>query len=227
MNEAVAVSRNVSACQLPGAFFGWVITFGSGIKGSEILSYGFSLADHRLFPDSLEEIESRLGADFIVADESSPETVPLEGLPPRTIRITRKTSVGLKTGAAAPKGDSAGVATADELRCLEYARSTVFRPDANIRGFLLKADIGPISFGHVYGDDSRESGEFCRFTAIGVDSRVGYEIVRVAEGGAYCIVSYADYAKDRGLRFLREHIAANPDHYAALAAKWSESATES
>lgn len=104
---------------------------------------------------------------------------------------------------------------------LNFARRKAFLPAARVAGFLVNADIGPISWGELHGADQQPGDEFVRFEAVGVDHRNGYELVRTADGAAYVVVTYADHAKVRGLTHLREHIAANPDWYAArVAATW-------
>ncbi|MFC5550281.1 hypothetical protein [Massilia aerilata] len=100
---------------------------------------------------------------------------------------------------------------------IQYVQSFPFAPDARIAGCLTKADIGPTSYGFLHGADLPPGENFVTFEAIGVDSRGGYEIVRSAAGVAYVIVTYAPHARARGLHHLKDHIGANPDHYAARA----------
>ena len=109
---------------------------------------------------------------------------------------------------------SSELSQADHLG-IQYATSFPFAPGAQVAAYLIKADIGPISYGHLYGTDLAPGANFVTFEAIGVDLRRGYDIVRTAAGVAYVIVTYASHARERGLSHLREHIGANPDHYAA------------
>jgi hypothetical protein len=109
---------------------------------------------------------------------------------------------------------SSELSQADHLG-IQYVTSFPFAPDARVAGYLIKADIGPTSYGHLYGTDLPPGANFVAFEAIGVDSRGGYDIVRTAAGVAYVIVTYASHARERGLSHLKEHIGANPDHYAA------------
>lgn len=104
-----------------------------------------------------------------------------------------------------------------EKRGLDYVRSFPFAPDARISGYLIRADISPVSFGYLHGADLSADHSFVRFEAVGIDSRGGYDIVRSAIGVAYVIVTYAPHARMRGLHHLKDHIGANPDHYAARA----------
>lgn len=103
---------------------------------------------------------------------------------------------------------------AEELG-LQYVQSFPFAPDARVAGYLIKADIGPISYGYLHGTDLPPGENYVTFEAIGVDSRGGYEMVRAATGVAYVIVTYAPHARERGLGHLKDHIGANPDYYAA------------
>lgn len=112
---------------------------------------------------------------------------------------------------------SSDAPSAAEKRGLEYVRTFPFAPDARVSGYLLKADIGPVSFGYLHGADSHAEHSFVRFEAIGIDSRGGYDIVRSAAGVGYVIVTYAPHARKCGLNHLKDHIGANPDHYAARA----------
>lgn len=107
-----------------------------------------------------------------------------------------------------------GLSPAEQLG-IEYVASFPFASDARVAGYLIKADIGPTSYGHLFGFDLPPDRNFVKFEAIGVDTRGGYEIVRSAAGVAFVIVTYAAHARDRGLSHLREHIGANPDYYAA------------
>lgn len=98
---------------------------------------------------------------------------------------------------------------------LRYALSQVFAPDTHVLGVLVDADIGPVSYGTLFGNDSvAKDGEFIRFTAVGTDNRNGYSIVKTDAGHAYAIVSYAEHARERGLSHLKAHIQANPAYYA-------------
>lgn len=90
-----------------------------------------------------------------------------------------------------------------------------FAPGVRFAGYLIKADIGPISYGSLHGADLPPDENFVTFEAIGVDARRGYDILRSAAGVAYVIVTYASHARERGLSHLKDHIGANPDHYAA------------
>lgn|GEM_PF-6229130 len=97
---------------------------------------------------------------------------------------------------------------------IEYARQETFLPDARVAGVLVNADIGPVSFGELFGADRPAGQEFVRFEAVGIDNRNGYDIVRTAQGVAYAIVTFAEHAKQRGMSHLKAHIVANPDFYA-------------
>lgn len=112
---------------------------------------------------------------------------------------------------------SNGEPSAAEKLGIQYVQSFPFAPDARVGGCLTKADIGPISYGFLHGADLPPDDNFVKFEAIGIDSRGGYELVRSAAGVAYVIVTYASHARDRGLKHLKEHIGANPNHYAARA----------
>jgi len=109
---------------------------------------------------------------------------------------------------------SSELSLADKLG-IQYVQSFPFAPDARVAGYLIKADIGPTSYGFLYGADLPPDGNFVTFEAIGVDARGGYDMVRTAAGVAYVIVTYASHARERGLTHLKDHIGANPDHYAA------------
>jgi hypothetical protein len=98
---------------------------------------------------------------------------------------------------------------------VQYVKSFPFAPDARVNGYLTKADIGPTSYGFLHGADLPPGENTVTFEAIGVDSRGGYDIARSAAGVGYVIVTYALHARERGLGLLRDHIGANPDHYAA------------
>lgn len=117
-----------------------------------------------------------------------------------------------------------GLTSVEQLG-LACARKFRFAPDARINGLLLRADIGPISYGHLHGNDLPVESNFVKFEAIGVDHRGGYDIVRSAAGVAFVIVTYAPHALERRLSLLQEHIGANPDHYAVrsliLGTPWS------
>lgn len=119
--------------------------------------------------------------------------------------------VSVKASSEQPSCDP----TLAEQLGIDYVRSYPFAPDARVAGYLIKADIGPISYGFLHGADLPPGKNYVRFEAIGVDSRGGYEMVRTAAGVAYVIVTYAAHARERGLNHLKEHIGANPDHYAA------------
>jgi len=121
---------------------------------------------------------------------------------------------------AAPQSSALVEHSNDELSLVEtlgiqYAKSFPFAPDARVAGYLTKADIGPTSYGFLHGADLPTGENFVTFEAIGVDARGGYDIVRSAAGVGYVIVTYALHARERGLGLLRDHIGANPDHYAA------------
>lgn len=109
---------------------------------------------------------------------------------------------------------STELSQADQLG-IQYVTAFPFAPDARVAGYLIKADIGPTSYGFLYGTDLPPDKNFVTFEAIGVDSRGGYDMVRSAAGVAYVIVTYASHARERGLGHLKDHIGANPDHYAA------------
>jgi len=104
---------------------------------------------------------------------------------------------------------------AGDTRNLSHARSNSFPVDARVAGFLLEADVGPISYGVLYSIAPGGVSEFVRVDTIGIDHYAGYDIVRAATGVAYAIVGYASHAAERGLDHLREHIAINADTYAA------------
>lgn len=95
------------------------------------------------------------------------------------------------------------------------ARCCQFPPGARVIGYLLDADIGPTSYGQLYGIGSDTADQFVQFDVVGFDHHAGYDIVRASTGVAYVIVTYACHAQDRGLSHLKEHIAANADWYAA------------
>jgi hypothetical protein len=136
---------------------------------------------------------------------------------------TIATDLASRTSATTKKQSSA-VISLTEQRGLDYVRTFPFAPDARVAGFLTQADIGPTSFGQLHGTDLPDGANFVKFEAIGIDSRGGYDIVRSGAGVAYVIVSYAAHARERGLSHLKNHIGANPDHYAAraliLASPW-------
>ena len=119
--------------------------------------------------------------------------------------------------------------TSAEKIGLACARRFRFAPDARINGFLLQADIGPISYGNLHGNDLPAESNFVKFEAIGFDHRGGYDIVRSAAGVAFVIVTYAPHALERRLSLLQEHIGANPDYYAVrsliLGTPWSHGQT--
>jgi hypothetical protein len=124
--------------------------------------------------------------------------------PPRAVPANKKTD----------QQSNGDLSLADKLG-LQYVQSFPFAPDARVAGYLIKADIGPTSYGFLYGADLPPDGNFVTFEAIGVDSRGGYDLVRAAAGVAYVIVTYASHARERGLSHLKDHIGVNPDHYAA------------
>ena len=97
---------------------------------------------------------------------------------------------------------------------IERTQSIRFAPDARVAGFLVSADIGPTSFGFPHGPDLPLGENFVTFEAIGIDTSGTYHLVRTAAGVAYAIVTYAPHARKRGLDHLKDHIVANPDHYA-------------
>lgn len=101
---------------------------------------------------------------------------------------------------------------------VRHALKQVFAPEANVLGVLIEADIGPISFGFLYGNDSvAQDGEFICFKAVGTDNRNGYDIVKTAAGHSFVVVTYAEHARARGLSFLQAHIRCNPAYYSAIA----------
>lgn len=108
-------------------------------------------------------------------------------------------------------------AVASDIRKLSYARTISFPADARVAGFLLDADIGPMSYGMLYNVDQGDEGEFVQVDVIGIDHCEGYDIVRAATGVAYAIVAYAPHAEERGFTHLKEHISVNADYYAARA----------
>jgi len=113
------------------------------------------------------------------------------------------------------KEQTSGELSQAEQLGIQYVKSYPFAPDARVGGYLIQADIGPTSYGYLYGADLPPGDNYVTFEAIGVDSRGGYEMVRSAAGVAYVIVTYAAHARERGLKHLKDHIGANPDHYAA------------
>lgn len=102
-----------------------------------------------------------------------------------------------------------------EAADLSAARCCQFPPGARVAGFLLDADIGPTSYGQLYGIGSDAVDQFVQLDVVGFDSCAGYEMVRASSGVAYVIVTYASHAQDRGMSHLKEHIAVNADWYAA------------
>jgi hypothetical protein len=92
-----------------------------------------------------------------------------------------------------------------------------FAADARVGGFLLNADIGPTSYGRLYGCDLNDDSTFAQFDVIGIDKGSTYDILRTTAGIAYVIVAYAPHARERGLSHLEEHMAVNADYYAARA----------
>lgn len=50
------------------------------------------------------------------------------------------------------KQSSAELSEADHLG-IQYVTSFPFAPDARVAGYLIKADIGPTSYGFLYGAD--------------------------------------------------------------------------
>lgn len=130
------------------------------------------------------------------------------------IESAQQSVQGASKAPASIEQPSSELSLADKLG-IQYVTSFPFAPDARVAGYLIKADIGPTSYGFLYGADLPSGENFVTFEAIGVDSRGGYDIVRTAAGVAYVIVTYASHARERGLRHLKDHIGANPDHYAA------------
>lgn len=103
---------------------------------------------------------------------------------------------------------------------IDHARRQVFAPDARVLGVLVDADIGECCWGILYGNDAiAPDGSFIAFKAVGVDSRNGYDLVQTEHGCAFVVVAYANHAEYRRLQMLKEHIAANPDYYAARVAE--------
>lgn len=100
---------------------------------------------------------------------------------------------------------------------LEYVQSFPFAEDARVGGYLVQADVGPITYGYLYGADLPVGQNFAKFDAIGIDNRGGYDLVRSSVGLAFAIVTYAPHAREKGLSHLKEHISSNPDYYAARA----------
>ena len=125
---------------------------------------------------------------------------------------TQPNQASSKTLAVAQQSNS-DISQAEQLG-IDYVRSFPFPPHARVAGYLLNADIGPISYGFLHGADPQRGENFVTFQAIGVDSGGGYDLVRTAAGVAYVIVTYASHARERGLDHLKNHIQANPDHYA-------------
>lgn len=124
-------------------------------------------------------------------------------------------SVYAKSHTPARTAKSDGELSQAERISLDHVQSRRFATAARVGGYLLRADIGPNSFGFLYGADLPLGENFVSFEAIGFDSRGGYDLVRSASGLAYVIVTYALHARERGLDHLASHIGANPDHYAA------------
>lgn len=112
---------------------------------------------------------------------------------------------------------------AEVLAGIEMARRFSFQPDAQVAGCLIQADIGPVSWGAVYGCDAHQAGTFVKFDACGLDRRNEWDIVRVAGGGAFVIVGFAEHTRIRGVCLLREHMAVNREHYEDLLRVWRRS----
>ncbi|MGF6440439.1 hypothetical protein [Paraburkholderia youngii] len=68
---------------------GWALTRSSNVIGHDMLKFGFTIQDDRLFPDTMEEITSRLGPSFEVTDRTRPGTTSLKGLPSRSVEVRR------------------------------------------------------------------------------------------------------------------------------------------
>ena len=68
---------------------GWVVTRSSDVTGLDTVKFGFALQDHRLYPDTMEEIARRLGPSFEVTDVTMPGTTSLNGLPARVVEVKR------------------------------------------------------------------------------------------------------------------------------------------
>jgi hypothetical protein len=105
---------------------------------------------------------------------------------------------------------------ADELG-IQYVQSFPFAHEARVAGCLIKAEIGPISHGYLYGTELENDERFVTFEPIGFDTSGGYDIVRSATSVAYVIVTYASHARDRGMNDLKDHIETHPDSYAVRA----------
>lgn len=133
------------------------------------------------------------------------------------LKYTERILFAAISAAISNEKESPDIKQADEStqRAIEYAKSKIFLPDANVCGFLVEADINPISYGRIYGSDRWQESQFIQFAAIGTDNRNGYDIVKTEEGKSYAIVAYAEHAKERGLSSLRNHIAMNKEHYAS------------
>lgn len=65
---------------------------------------------------------------------------------------------------------SSELSLADHLG-IQYVQSFPFAPDAQVAGYLIKADIGPTSYGFLHGTDLPPDEIFVIFKAIGVDAR--------------------------------------------------------
>jgi hypothetical protein len=65
---------------------------------------------------------------------------------------------------------SSELSLADQL-VIQYVQSFLFAPDARVAGYLIKADIGPTSYGFLHGADLPPDENFVTFEAIGVDAR--------------------------------------------------------
>jgi hypothetical protein len=177
----------------------------------------------------------RIGAeDFIrtsqstlrfVRRESSHESLRLSALfvgfrhegesMPVTIHTDQALPAGLPQPEAAPANDKSYRSVDLELAALAAVRKIAFPPDTRVVGYLAQADIGPVSYGQALTSEGVPVQHSVKLDAIGVDHRCGYDLVRTSQGAAYVILSFAPHAAERGMDHLRDHIAANPDYYAA------------
>lgn len=133
----------------------------------------------------------------------------------------------LSTASSPQQPSSSPALRLAERRKLNYARTFPFPDEVRVAGFLLAADVGPMSYGLLYGRSLGNEQSFVQFDAIGIDHCAGYDIVRTSAGVAYVIAGYAPHALERGMSHLKEHIAVNADWYAAraltLASPWLHS----
>lgn len=116
-----------------------------------------------------------------------------------------------------PAARSSYLPSVRERHVIADARNVQFDTNARVAGYLLQADVGPVTHGYLFSADLPPAQNFVHLKAMGIDHQKGFDLVRCAPGVAYVIVSYANHARERGLRLLKYHIGANPDYYANLA----------